>query len=147
MKAGYKYANQIKKRTGIDVFSESRKRPIVEHRALLVYLLRSVEKCKFYTIRDFFRKNNKRYDHATALYAYNNYKMYATYNKELESLFYKLINYSDSKMQRIKIITDMLESLPTSELVKLEHQIQEYNENNESTNKQSERKPEQSEGN
>jgi hypothetical protein len=89
-------ARVLKLITGIDVFENTRRREVVETRALLVYILREVENMSLFTIRDFFRANGKEYDHSTVLHAQNSYPMYAKYNKKLQQHYDLFLEKSDS---------------------------------------------------
>ena len=90
-----------------NLFKESRERSIIEHRALLCYLLRNNLKMTFDGIAKFMIENGKSYDHSTVIHAVNMYPTYRKYNKklyELEKLFvvYNEIEYEEiSAMQLI----------------------------------------------
>tara|TARA_A100001011_G_scaffold397416_1_gene498300 strand:+ start:562 stop:1020 length:459 start_codon:yes stop_codon:yes gene_type:complete len=136
------YVGQIKELTEIDVMQNSRKRNIVEHRSLLVYLLRSVEKWKYLEITEYFKKNKKPYDHTTALYAYNSFKFYCKYNKSLEILFYKLLDKNPK--QKHDIINELIKDFSYQQLCeiisKIELKESINNIEDESTDKQNKRK-------
>tara|TARA_R100000734_G_scaffold19031_1_gene17599 strand:+ start:1818 stop:2276 length:459 start_codon:yes stop_codon:yes gene_type:complete len=137
------YKEQIKQLTEIDVMQNSRKNIIVEHRSLFVYLLRSVEKWKYKEITAYFRENKKPYDHTTALYAYNNFKFYCKYNKNLEILFYKLLDKNPK--QKHDIINELIKDFSYEQLCEIISKIQLKesinNIKDESTDKQNKRKP------
>ena len=101
-------ANLVEDLSGVNPFDLTRKRPVVEVRALLIYILREVEGYTYHAIRDYFRSKGKPFDHATALHAYKNYPMYAKYNKNLEEWFNMLIDSSNvataKKIQAKRII-------------------------------------------
>ena len=96
MREAQLYARRIKKLTGVNVLQHSRKRDIIEHRALLVKILYDVEGYTLYKIRDFFRSNGKKYDHSTVVHTLKNYDMYARYNLNIEPLFAMLVNVIDT---------------------------------------------------
>jgi len=101
----------LKNMSGIDVFQNSRKRHIVEARALIIYILREVHSLTYYQIRDYFRENGKAFDHATALHAYNNYLMYSKYNPKLNVWFETLLhtsNNAQAKKIQAKRLIDVL---------------------------------------
>lgn len=101
----------LKNMSGIDVFENSRKRYIVEARALLVYILREVHGLTYFQIRDYFRSKGKAFDHSTALHAYNNYPMYCKYNPRLNVWFETLLDTSkdaQSKKIQAKRLIDIL---------------------------------------
>lgn len=90
-----------------ELFKESRERSIIEHRALLCYLLRNNLKMTFDGISKFIIDNGKKYDHSTVIHSCKMYPTYRKYNKklyELEKLFvvYDEIEYEEiSAMQLI----------------------------------------------
>ena len=100
-----------------ELFTETRKRNVIEHRALLCYLLRNNLKMTFDGIAKFMIENGKSYDHSTAIHAVNMYPTYRKYNKklyELENLFvvYDKVEYEEiSSMQLIMKRNKELEEL------------------------------------
>jgi hypothetical protein len=69
----------IKEELGLDVTQESRKREIIEARALYFYLLKRLfPKRTLQSIGDTLNKN-----HATIIHSLKNYKMYEEYNSKL----------------------------------------------------------------
>lgn len=111
MKEAQMYARAIKKLTRIDVFEETRKREVVEHRSVLVHILKEVEKYKLYQIRDFFRANGKKYDHSTALFAARQYEMYSKFNPELRKLYEKLSGLKNTSHMKKKLISKYVDQL------------------------------------
>ncbi len=118
IKRNYKYAdelaNLIINTSGIDVFENSRKREVIEHRSLLIYILREVERMSLFSIREFFKKNGKHYDHSTVHHAYKNFEMYSTYNSRLLEYYNLLVKDSTSPNSRkflAKTIIDNSEPL------------------------------------
>ena len=100
-----------------ELFAETRKRNVIEHRALLCYILRNNLKMTFESISDFFVANGKSYDHSTAIHSCKMYPTYRKYNKnlyELEKLFvvYDEVEYEEiSSMQLIMKRNKELEEL------------------------------------
>ena len=100
-----------------ELFAETRKRNVIEHRALLCYILRNNLKMTFESIADFFVANGKSYDHSTAIHSCKMYPTYRKYNKnlyELEKLFvvYDEVEYEEiSSMQLIMKRNKELEEL------------------------------------
>ena len=100
-----------------ELFAETRKRNVIEHRALLCYILRNNLKMTFESIADFFVDNGKSYDHSTAIHSCKMYPTYRKYNKnlyELEKLFvvYEEVEYEEiSSMQLIMKRNKELEEL------------------------------------
>jgi len=100
-----------------ELFAETRKRNVIEHRALLCYILRNNLKMTFESIADFFVDNGKSYDHSTAIHSCKMYPTYRKYNKnlyELEKLFvvYDEVEYEEiSSMQLIMKRNKELEEL------------------------------------
>ena len=83
-------SNLLKSLSGIDVFQQTRKRHVIEHRSLLCYILRTKLEMRWESIKKFFIEKGKPYDHATAIHAVKMYPIYKKDNKkllELESHF------------------------------------------------------------
>ena len=62
------------------------------------------------TIKEFFNNNGKAYDHTTALHAYKNYNMYARDNKDLDDIFTKLVNLSDTENTRKLVAKSIIDN-------------------------------------
>ena len=102
-------ANLVNDLSGENPFENTRSRPVVEARALLVYILREVEGYTYHAIKDYFNSKGKAFDHATALHAYRSYPMYSKYNKKLDEWFNLLIdssNVASAKKIQAKILID-----------------------------------------
>ena len=83
-------SNLLKSLSGIDVFEQTRKRHVIEHRSLLCYILRTKLDMRWESIKKFIESKGKPYDHATAIHAVKMYSVYKKDNKkllELESHF------------------------------------------------------------
>ncbi len=113
------YASQISKvlkiLTGVNVFSNSRKREVIETRAMLVYMLREVHDMSLFQVRDFFRNNGKEYNHATVLHAQNSYPMYRKFNKKLDPIFELLLEKTKSPNAKKLLAKQFLDKLNTVE--------------------------------
>ena len=122
-----------------ELFAETRKRNVIEHRALLCYILRNNLKMTFESIADFFVANGKSYDHSTAIHSCKMYPTYRKYNKnlyELEKLFvvYDEVEYEEiSSMQLImkrnkeleELLRDLKENLYNTDLTNNEKEYRE----------------------
>ena len=83
-------SNLLKSLSGVDVFEQTRKRHVIEHRSLLCYILRTKLDMRWESIKKFIESKGKPYDHATAIHAVKMYSVYKKDNKkllELESHF------------------------------------------------------------
>lgn len=76
-------ADSVSKLTGVDVFENTRKREVVEARALLNYIYRRVCGLTYHAIARIYKSQGKPYDHATAMHSVKNYDIYEKYNKTL----------------------------------------------------------------
>ena len=84
-----------------ELFAETRKRNVIEHRALLCYLLRNNLKMTFDGIAKFMIENGKSYDHSTVIHAVNMYPTYRKYNKKLYELEKLFVVYSEIEYEEI----------------------------------------------
>lgn len=76
-------ADSVIRLTGCDVFSNSRKREVVEARALLNHIYRNVCGMTWHSIARIYKSKGKSYDHSTALHSVKSYDIYEKYNKTL----------------------------------------------------------------
>ena len=76
----------LKTLSALDIFEQTRKRNIIEHRSLFCYLLRNKLDMRWESIAKFMETNGKPYDHATAIHAVKMYPVYKNHNKKLAEL-------------------------------------------------------------
>jgi hypothetical protein len=79
-------ADKIKELSGINVFRNTRERKVVEHRALLSYILRHNLKMRWTNIALFYENNGKRMTHATVMNSCKQYPEYKRINKKLKEV-------------------------------------------------------------
>tara|TARA_R100001369_G_scaffold91209_1_gene131974 strand:+ start:103 stop:507 length:405 start_codon:yes stop_codon:yes gene_type:complete len=82
----FKVVDKLKKITKINPFVDSRKKEVVEIRALLCYILREKMNMRWIAIKELFLANGRKTNNSTLIHAVENYKIYASKNKKLESL-------------------------------------------------------------
>ena len=71
-------AEKLTKLSGKNPFENTRRKEIIEIRALLIYLLREKLNMRWMYISNFFNENGKTMTHATGMHAY---KMYPIHKK------------------------------------------------------------------
>ena len=79
-------ANKITELSGIDVFTDSRERKVVEVRSLLTYLLRDKLKMRWKNIVLFYDRNGKKINMANVMHSYKKYDDYKNHNSALNDL-------------------------------------------------------------
>ena len=79
-------SDKIKELSGINVFRNTRERKVVEHRALLSYILRHNLKMRWTNIALFYENNGKRMTHATVMNSCKQYPEYKRINKKLKEV-------------------------------------------------------------
>tara|TARA_R110002012_G_scaffold114056_1_gene260189 strand:+ start:7722 stop:8204 length:483 start_codon:yes stop_codon:yes gene_type:complete len=79
-------AIKIQKEAKVNIFENSRKRPVVEYRALLSYILREKLRMRWTNIANFFVKRGKHMTHASVIHACNSYSIYKKSNNKLEKI-------------------------------------------------------------
>jgi len=70
---------EIKKELNINIYEDSRKRPVVTARTLFIYILRKDWNFTLYNILEIFKQNGKDFTHATFIH---NIKLYEITKKE-----------------------------------------------------------------
>ena len=76
-------ADKIKELSGINIFENTRKRPVVEMRSLLCYLLREKLGMRWTNIALFFKSQGKSINHATVIHAVKTYRINRNHNNKL----------------------------------------------------------------
>ena len=108
-------AIKIQKLTGVNVLNKSRKRSVVETRAMFNKILYDFSNMTLAQIRDFYISKGKPMNHATVLHSLRNFNMYRIYNPKLNKSFEQIIKqyelstkYEKQKSieQKIKYLSD-----------------------------------------
>ena len=84
MKQANKIAEYLTDISGVNVFENSRKRPNVEIRSLLTFILRNQFNMSYHGIKRFYESNDKDYDHATAIHSLKTFEVNRRYNPKLD---------------------------------------------------------------
>tara|TARA_R100001129_G_scaffold90030_1_gene61296 strand:+ start:1054 stop:1494 length:441 start_codon:yes stop_codon:yes gene_type:complete len=120
MKEANKIAEDIIDISGIDVFSNTRKREYIEMRSLLTFILRHHCNMKFKEIRDFYESNGKNYDHATALHSLKSFETHRRYNPKLDKYFdIVLLRIRNKSKLRKALINHIIDYTKSKDLKKL----------------------------
>jgi len=120
MKEANKIAEDIIDISGIDVFSNTRKREYIEMRSLLTFILRHHCNMKFKEIRDFYESNGKNYDHATALHSLKSFETHRRYNPMLDKYFdIVLLRIRNKSKLRKALINHIIDYTKSKDLKKL----------------------------
>jgi hypothetical protein len=115
-------AIKIQKETKVNLFEDTRKRTVVEYRALLSYLLREKLRMRWTSIANFFKKRGKPMNHATIIHACKLYPIYKKSNKkleEIEKLFTFKSNLNYDEIDKIHYLENQVKNLEE----KLEHPL------------------------
>lgn len=113
---------EIKKVTGYDPYSKTRKREVVEARGLYIHLLH-----KYHKKRPVHIARLMGYNHATILHSIKNFDVYLKYNDRLETELYTMLMYGeyDSIEMLIEYIKLKLQYLNKEDIKKLTDQVRE----------------------
>jgi len=82
----YEIGGTINKISGVNIYGNTRSRKVVEHRALMCYLLRDKLNIRWRYIAEFFNDQGKHMDHSTAIHAVKMYPLYKRHNKSLAAI-------------------------------------------------------------
>ena len=95
-------ANKISEISGINLFSKSRKRNVIEHRGLLCYILRDKLKMRWEKIAKFYKAQGWPVNHATLINSYNKWYMYKT-NEDVISILndFKFVDETQEEIDKI----------------------------------------------
>lgn len=75
---------KINRLSGLNIFTNTRKREVIEMRALACYILRDKLFMKLQNIAKFFTDQGRKMHHASCLHLLKNYSMYKSNNKNLD---------------------------------------------------------------
>lgn len=97
-------ASEIKKELGINIYEETRKRPVVSARTLFVYMLRKDWGFTLHRIRNIFIDNNKNMHHATLIHSIKLYSLTRKEEPKLEEIRAKILKYNPLQKELIEKI-------------------------------------------
>ena len=102
-------SNLLIKLSGVNIYEKTRRNEIVEHRALLCYMLRNKLNMRWVSIANFIKSQGmESYDHATAINANKKYLLYKndrfTYFDKLESNFIIKTQIKYSQISKLEVI-------------------------------------------
>lgn len=122
MRIEVRLRKEIQKVTGKDPFAKTRKREVVEARALYIHLLHNYHKKGCSEIGRIMNLN-----HATILHSIKNFDMYVRFNQQLESYLYQmLMNQKYDKLEmRKEYIKIKVDYLPEQDVMKLSEKVRE----------------------
>jgi len=76
-------ADKIIKLSGVNIYANSRVNDVIEHRALVCYLLKEKLKLKLHEISSFFKSQGKLMHYTTVIHNAKMYPIYKAHNKQL----------------------------------------------------------------
>jgi len=100
-------ANEIKDKLGVNIYENSRKRPIIDARSLFCYILRKDFNLTLHSIADIYKSKGKNYDHATVIHSVNNYDLACRDDKRLEEIRAKVLKTTNPQAVHINRIRDI----------------------------------------
>jgi hypothetical protein len=121
-----KIANNLSEVSKLNPFENSRKREIIEIRAVLIKILREYQELKLIQIANFFTRNNRPMDHATVSHSLKNYEIYLKYNPKLKKWHNFVVealfgsgDYNDSFAVKRRLLKDKVDCLNKKNLDEL----------------------------
>ncbi len=115
-----KIANYLNDISGVDVFENKRTRYNIEARSLLTFILRNHFDMTFHQIKEFYRKNGKTYDHATAIHSLKSFEVHRKYSKFLNKWLDDIQHFLKDKTNiRKGLLINTLETFDDIQIKKL----------------------------
>lgn len=120
MKIQERLREEVKNVTGYDPFQRTRKREIVESRALYIHLLHKYHKKGCSEIARILKLN-----HATILHSIKNFDIYVRFNSRLEKALYEIlmIEKQDNIYMRKEFIKIKIDYLQDKDVLKLSNKV------------------------
>jgi chromosomal replication initiation ATPase DnaA len=103
-------ANEIKDTLKVNVFENSRKRPIIDARSLFCYILRKDFNLTLHSIADIYKSKGKNYNHATVIHSVNNYDIASKDDRRLEEIRAKVLKLTNPQAVLINRIRDIYDT-------------------------------------
>ena len=79
-------SDKIIKKSGINIFENSRKRHIIQYRSLLINILRDKLNMRWVSIAMFFKANAKNMTEASIIHSYDHFPIYQEQDKNLKQM-------------------------------------------------------------
>lgn len=98
---------EIKKELNINIYEDSRKRPIVTARTLFIYILRKDWNFTLYKILDIFKQNGKDFTHATLIHNIKLYEITKNEEPKLEEIRGVILNQSPMQFEIIEKVKNI----------------------------------------
>jgi hypothetical protein len=111
---------QLQELSGLNPFRHTRKREYIDVRATLAFLLRNNLNFTFNGIARYFKSKGKPYDHATALYAIENFDTYRMYNKQINLWIDEIAPSQDPLVHKKTLIKQNIKNLGERHIIRLE---------------------------
>ena len=113
-------SEQLQELSGLNPFRHTRKREYIDVRATLAFLLRNNLDFTFNGIAKYFKLKGKPYDHATALYAVQNFDVYRMYNRNIDHWIDEVAPSQDPMVHKKTLIKQNLKNLSQRHVERLE---------------------------
>lgn len=98
---------EIKKELNINIYEDSRKRPIVTARTLFIYILRKDWNFTLHKILDIFKQNGKDFTHATLIHNIKLYEITKREEPKLEEIRGVILNEEPLQFEVIQMIKNV----------------------------------------
>jgi|TARA_Y100000114_G_scaffold98278_1_gene91471 hypothetical protein len=108
----------INKLAGVNIYQNTRHRPIIEARSLFSVIAYRYHNYTFEQIANFLISKGKTSDHSSVLHAYKNFDMYAQYSKHLIEWLEDIVGGTKNfnKQQLIKLVNHKISLLEEREI-------------------------------
>ena len=98
---------EIKKELNINIYEDSRKRPVVTARTLFIYILRKDWNFTLYNILEIFKKNGKTFTHATLLHNIKLYEITKNEEPKLEEIRSVILNQEPLQYEIMQMLKNV----------------------------------------
>lgn len=98
---------EIKKELNINIYEDSRKRPVVTARTLFIYILRKDWNFTLYKILEIFKQNGKDFTHATLIHNIKLYEITKNEEPKLEEIRGVILDQEPLQFEIIQMIKNV----------------------------------------
>lgn len=95
-------ANKINTFTDVNIFENTRRRNVVEARAVFTYILRNYFNLGLTRIANVYKSQGKDMNHATVLHSINNWEVYVFNEPKLADIVLQVMNDTDNADTKVK---------------------------------------------
>jgi hypothetical protein len=109
-----KLAKVINRHFEVNIFTNTRKRDVVDARYLFCYVAYNTYRLTYHAVAEYFRRNGKPFDHSTAVYGINQFEVIMINNPKAKLVMSEILKEIDTDAHTEFLMKSVLEDADQS---------------------------------